>query len=199
MRVCLTCNFKMPDSYRGRRCKRCKAVLDKRLCSHCLRLKASTEFYDDDTHPCCKACYTKINFDNYHVNTVLKREAIRAEYKHDTDKALVDWLSRINKPTRLLTETEWHKACSYFNGCAICGDESIEVRWIFVPPQLFGKGSYTACNVIPVCGKCGEVVLKKDLNPFSYMGTQGIDQLKGNIDHIVDYLQMLLEDDNNAH
>lgn len=185
----------MPDAYRGRRCRRCKTILDKRICPHCGKLKASTEFYDDDTHPCCKACYVRVNFENHYVNTVLKREAIRAEYRLNADKALVDWLDNIKRPTKLLKEDEWLRACSYFNGCAICGNESIEVRWIFVPPQLFGKGSYTACNVIPVCGKCGEILLKKDLNPFSYMGEQGINQLKGNINNIVDYLQMILEDD----
>lgn len=196
MRYCPHCKMPLPNLYRGKFCKRCKGLLSEALCTECRQVKPIEMFYNDK-RSICKRCSAIVNFEANHRWYIKNRVEVRERYRQDTDKALVDWLSRIKRPTKPLTEEQWLFACSYFNKCAVCGKDEITTRWIFVPPQLFGQGSYTKCNVIPVCDDCGATLIKDNFNPFYYMGNmpKGKTRFAGSIDNIVDYLQKVLEDD----
>lgn len=54
-------------------------------------------------------------------------------------------------PREALSDTDWKKACAFFNGCAICG-ATIEVQAKFFPIQF--NGTHSAWNVIPMCTAC---------------------------------------------
>ena len=67
---------------------------------------------------------------------------------------------------RILKEEDWWDICSYFNGCAVCGQESIDTKAFLVPPMLGGK-MYTY-NVYPICDECQSALIKNRTdNPFT--------------------------------
>lgn len=66
-----------------------------------------------------------------------------------------DWLEKIRKipkDYKTLTEEQWLQAVRHFDGCALCGAESIDTRGYFVPFELGGR--YCDWNIIPMCSKC---------------------------------------------
>lgn len=54
-------------------------------------------------------------------------------------------------PLKLVSEDDWHRACTFFNGCAFCGN-TIEVRAMYFP--TIACGQHTPWNVIPLCSDC---------------------------------------------
>lgn len=83
-----------------------------------------------------------------------------------------EWLDLTKLDFKLLSEDDWLKACAYFDGCAICGNDHIEAREFLVGFQEGGR--YTAWNIFPMCGRCAKLA-RQTANPFiwldSYLGT----------------------------
>jgi len=64
-----------------------------------------------------------------------------------------------------MTEQEWLKNCSYFKGCAMCGEHDIQVRQYFIPRKDGGR--YTKKNMIPMCPTCCRAFrLKSAIDPL---------------------------------
>ena len=90
-----------------------------------------------------------------------------------------DLILKIPKNYPTLTEAQWMEAVKYFNGCAICGSESIDTRGYFIPFKSGGR--YCDWNVIPMCEKCAT---NAKTTPGYFLVSRPVDMLK-----IVDYLE----------
>ena len=102
-----------------------------------------------------------------------------------------EWRRKVfSAPPRFLSEPEWLRACAHFNGCAICGIETIDEKLLVVPPHL--KGKLYTYNVVPACSYCAEKIRHSQvLNPlrpfYKYLSK---DQLKD----IFSYLESKMYD-----
>lgn len=73
------------------------------------------------------------------------------------DEIWYKWREKyLSAPPRPLTEQEWLKTCSTFNGCALCGLESIDERLLVIPTRL--KGKLYTYNTIPTCSRCAKLI-----------------------------------------
>lgn len=117
----------------------------------------------------CKPCilertkkYAKDNPDKPRAAMARKRERANniSEAKYEK------WLKLTELHFKPVTEEQWIEACSYFEGCAICGEEHIESRQFFVPFEEGGR--YAAWNIFPMCGKCSTYA-RKIKNPFKWI------------------------------
>ena len=61
------------------------------------------------------------------------------------------------------------RACRHFNGCAKCGDETIDARGFFI--SFKNGGRYCDWNIIPLCSKCA-ADWSLDKNPFKLAMTR---------------------------
>ena len=109
----------------------------------------------------------------------------------ELEKRWHDWRNKMfSAPPRPLKEEDWLQMCSVFNGCAICGSESIDEKLLVVPTYLGGK-LYTY-NVIPACSFCTDRIRQSQLsNPLKPFYTlKGIDAAK--VSKIFNYLESLM-------
>jgi len=90
-----------------------------------------------------------------------------AEHSQKRQQELDDWLALCNKqPMQILTEEDWLEACNYFNKCALCTEQEIDVRKFFI--RFEDGGKYTPWNIIPACELCA-TDLRIQHNPFRYL------------------------------
>ena len=101
----------------------------------------------------CKTCIdASIYVDKYlDGDPLTERDAKKLFYEY-TEQYEKNWKYVLAAaPVQLLSEQDWRRACSFFNGCAFCGN-TIETRAMFFTDKLHGK--HTPWNVIPLCGAC---------------------------------------------
>jgi hypothetical protein len=119
------------------------------------------------------------------------------------ERKLVEWKKKVSRYNNMhtLTEAEWLEACKHFNGCALCGSESIDARGYFITFKDGGK--YNACNVIPICNECA-TRQRLQSNPFVFMhdrkkiGKQYSHEVSSaNLKDIVDYFKAVMERNKN--
>lgn len=151
--TCPTCGHVYPWQVPRSMCRYCKTEFTRGTCYVC------REYKDHIRHGKCRECSNEIN------SRSSKRQAANAAQEY------AEWVNKITsvpKPLKTLTEDDWLYACSYFNGCAICGEDTIDARVLFVPGHR--GGTYTMYNVIPACEKCAtahnQTAAYKN-NPFS--------------------------------
>ena len=140
-KTCEKCGYTTGIRDPQKRCPVCNTRFRYGICSCC---GEPSRFYHP--HGCmCKFCYdTTCRQPNADAEAKDRR---RAEYQ-----AWLDKIKLIPKDYPTLTEEQWLEAVKYFNGCAMCGDESIDARQYFIPFEYGGK--YCDWNVLPVCSKC---------------------------------------------
>lgn len=173
IRKCPECGWEFPGAYSGTKCKFCKAELTHHKCTVCGAFLPTAEFYRRKStgviNKVCRTCTieSKIKYDADNPDKVKERIArFLQTHKDLAEDNYAIWHDMIQLPYKPLTEAEWLKACEYFGGCAICGDEHIETREYFVDFKSGGK--YAAWNIFPMCGKCATHARFVD-NPFVWM------------------------------
>lgn len=161
--------------------------------------------YTDDLIPgrgMCRKCHNKQDAIYKKRSTFIHTKAFYARRlrQREQDK-YADWLSKLSRlTTHPLTEAEWLEACTFFDGCALCGSENIDTRYYFV--QFEEGGKYTACNILPVCERCATTGIVQ-VNPFIRLNPRRNYQLKGTdrtyerYERAVGYLQSKLEEAQN--
>ena len=135
---CSKCGWEYPRNTTLLRCLICHTRFEERTCARCGK---PTPIYQQGHY--CRECFNSIRLAKYYRNA------------RKLDGIMQDWIDNIKKikaPHKLLTEEQWMHAVQHFGKCALCGDESIDARMLFIPFRLGGK--YCEWNVIPVCEKC---------------------------------------------
>lgn len=193
-KTCKGCGWEFPLETPYNNCPFCHREFSVGTCSVC------GELVDDIVPGKGKKCYKCFRA---YVNKLCKSDQ-HSEYRSerhqqqraDKDRQLKEWVEATNAAnTHPLTEEEWLEACRHFNGCALCGNESIDARGYFIPFKLGGK--YVASNVIPLCEKCATSTrLTRNTNPFKSLDkilsrdTLLLNHIKKDaLNNIVDYLQ----------
>lgn len=194
-RRCPKCNWLLPSTYKSQKCRFCKTTLDFLYCKECDTYLSKDNFYkllSKGYAYTCKKCSSKINMAYDKDNPLKRKERAKRFYvkhKYKLSTRYVEWLNKLFRlPTQpKLTETEWYEACEYFEGCAICGNEHIEIREYFV--RLSEGGMYSKVNIFPACVKCGTAVKRVD-NPFSYYDSADT----ARIDKLIKYFEAKMEE-----
>lgn len=91
------------------------------------------------------------------------------EKRKQFDTQLIEWqekLQSLDGKLKILTEPQWYNCVRYFNGCAMCDEVHVEVRYQLLPPEL--KGRYNVLNTIPMCSSC-LAVPRRHPNPFEWL------------------------------
>lgn len=200
MRKCKGCNWEYPDRYNRTSCKFCKCKFDEKYCVGCDKVLSLKDFYMDGNkyRSQCRKCNADRlrQYDKQNPERVKARKIRnRMEKLEQLDILHQSWLDKVKVPFKPLSEDEWHKACQYFGGCALCGNEHIEAREFFLP---FGKGGkYAAWNMFPLCGKCATISRRVE-NPFrwldnreGYLATIGISTERRQ--KLIDYFYQQIE------
>lgn len=205
-RICPGCKWEYPWTFQGTLCTFCKTEFAEQFCNTCEVWKPSTEFYAR-TYPNgktyrrkeCKVCMRerKKAHDRANRDQRYARDRRFIDKRRETLKQQYDeWRERIAKlPMKPLSEQQWLTTCSYFGGCAICGNEHIETREYFIP--FVDGGTYTVWNIYPMCGNCA-IKSKQINNPFAkfdkYLGANTrLNMAPENRDKLVGYLQSQIE------
>jgi hypothetical protein len=137
----------------------------------------------------CRECYNK------------RQLIYQVEYDNRKIKEYIDpytvWLEQVKDlPAPLITEDQWIEICRYFNGCAVCGSESIDARAFFIQFRFGGK--YTPWNVFPICERCNKI-WDAEPNPFRNVAWFRHYKTREFVDHdsfkeLVNYLQRKIEE-----
>lgn len=158
-KTCPKCKWKYDLDYYFNKCPDCKVEFDVKRCKVCKEPKPIDMFHLQNKKGSrdnrCRDCenkrnlkYDKDNPDKHRERTQRHRDRRRKRAGELYD----EWVKTTNVPFKLMSESEWLETCSYFNGCAICGEEHIETREFFIRFQDGGR--YAPWNMIPMCGKC---------------------------------------------
>ena len=164
-KTCKGCGWEYPLVTPYASCRFCGKTFTQGICAMCNE-------YSDDIIPgtkLCRSCYNKRNglYKKRMVRTTDDNQKYYRRVVKEADERFAAWQARLgNIRTHTLTESEWLEACSYFDGCALCGSDSIDARGYFIRYEDGGK--YNACNVVPLCDKCA-TELKYQSNPFRQM------------------------------
>ena len=140
-KTCKQCGWVLDVRDPNTRCPICKTRFTEGLCRICGEF---LPYYSGD-RCVCRDCYlhvTKKPDDDRRLN-----ERRKAVYK--------EWLAkiaRVPKAYPTLTEAQWLAACKHFEGCACCGNDSVDARGYFVPFRDGGR--YCDWNIIPMCERC---------------------------------------------
>lgn len=211
---CYKCGWEFPATYRASTCKFCGGPVYRNVgpepgnCKECGAYCENIHAYNDHR---CRECHNKSVREAYHKKgqSQATKEAAMQRSKRKKEKEIriaeesyANWKAQLNSiTTHSLTEDEWLQACAHFNGCAMCGADSIDARMYFIKYQEGGK--YNACNIIPACEKCA-TDRKVNPNPFRTMNryinsSAGLyrGQSKERLKKIVDYLQSKIEEAKN--
>jgi hypothetical protein len=97
-------------------------------------------------------------------------------------------------PKQNLSEEDWHKACSFFGGCALCGFSHIETREFF--QKSTKGGQYSKYNIVPMCGKCS-TMFRTIVNPFllyTPFKSFGITVPEDRVNKLLEYLVTKLQE-----
>lgn len=157
-------------------CRFCNTQLLTQICWQCKQERPTGAFWVRKTgsnagylERVCKICTgeTKREWDKrFPEQMIARNKRFIKNHLAIADNKYSDWVDLTKIDFKVLSEDEWLQACMYFGGCAICGDEYIEVRQFFVPFQSGGR--YTAWNMFPMCGKCAKQV-RRSPNPFKWL------------------------------
>lgn len=173
-----------PKYTSARSCKFCGRLFKE---GYCLTCKEYTEEITSRFN--CRSCenaYSRARNDIRVAEANTRRAFYRDLFKQ--------WCATIRLiPYKALTEDQWLKACSHFNGCAWCGSDSIDARTMFVSPD--DGGMYTAWNIIPTCTMCAmSIKAKKDpISTAKFYG--GDDKPLESLVVIMDYLEEAIKNE----
>ena len=176
-RKCSKCGTVFPKSFVALKCSICGTPMEKMVCCKCKQILPRSYFTTRKSGvykgainrrctPCSKAMKKKWDDDNpdrkrARNTAFLERRADKADEDY---REMLDALATIEfKP---MSEEQWLKTCSYFEGCAICGNEHIESRKFFL--QFEHGGKYAVWNILPMCWDCGKHTAKLT-NPFKWI------------------------------
>lgn len=207
---CQKCGWEYPAANGTTTCKFCGGGVYREVGptpGYCKKCGAYCEnIYKYNNHLCSK-CNSKVVMANLKASPYYRerkneaRVKMHAKWRTQAIKKYEDWLEQLKQvSTHSLTEDEWMQVCRYFNGCALCGADSIDARVYFI--QFKEGGKYNACNIIPACEACA-TDYKKQVNPFLLMDIEfagseckriNRGQNKKNLQKIVDYLQSKIEE-----
>lgn len=140
-KTCEKCGWVVDDRTLNNYCPVCKTKFKIGICTTCGRL---VTFYRPRQNV-CKECYDKYTRKPDATSKYRKKRAARYT-------TWVEKISHIPKDYPTLTEAQWLAAVKHFNGCAICGAETIDTRQYFIPFKDGGR--YCDWNIIPVCTNC---------------------------------------------
>lgn len=187
-KTCKKCGWIYPITQPGMRCRVCGEPFDIVKCRVCGKIVSGDERVPKVN--LCKPCH----------NAEERRHMVKYEEKRRQQfkDVYADWLARlaaVPKDHPTLSEEQWLDACRHFNGCAICGDETIDTRGFFV--QFEEGGRYCDWNIIPMCAKCGSEY-RMQPNPFKQAWLRDKTARASNhrecLPKIVDYLGGKLDD-----
>ena len=180
-RTCKKCGWVVSDNDPVKACPVCHTKYEKKkrtdtpgICKRCGKPYEPWSKYKRQNYclPCYQIVYNKIDRDN---RLYQRRRDIYNEW--------LKKIAQVPKDYPTLTEKQWMEAVKHFGKCAICGDESIDTRGLYIPFKSGGR--YCDWNVIPICSKCAQKA-KSNYNYFLY------DRPPGLIG-IIDYLEPRLE------
>lgn len=204
-RTCEGCGWVYPSNTPYKTCIWCGRGIHPE--GNCARCGKPVTKYIQGLH-LCEDCYRKKNKERNERTKESRHEAylelcadperfakLQESRKRSMQKYLAKfdntydaWLKRLKAvKTHNLTEQEWLQACKHFNGCAFCGSPSIDARGYFIPFK--DGGTYTACNVVPLCEKCA-VHVRVSHNPLKlFYGTARERMYK-----VMEYLEKRIEE-----
>lgn len=168
-KACTTCGWEYSINDPRQTCKFCGGRFNGGICKSCGKYSTDILYREGPgaVWGMCRECARPI---------IAKQvAAVDARRRRSAKIAFEEWKQKTRAiPFRPLTEDEWLEAVAFFNGCAICGDETVASRSFFISAADGGK--YTAWNVIPMCEKCA-TVLHFNSNPFQIMDPRINDRL----------------------
>lgn len=181
---CKSCGWVYPITQRDLKCPLCGVFFDTVTCKTCGAVVSGNDRVPKKAQ--CKKCHNEE--ERQHMIKYVHLHTAKLEALHE------EWLDRIAavpKDYPTLTEEQWLEACTYFNGCAWCGDHDIDTRGFYVDFQRGGR--YCDWNIIPLCKVCARSVTS-ELNPYRLAEVR--DRALGNtsylhrnnLQRIVDYL-----------
>ena len=208
---CQKCGWVYPAAYKANICKFCGGGVYRDVGTepgYCKKCGAYCENINRYNNKLCSQCNSKAMMlyaksrPDYREKCAEMSNKMWHKYKAEAIKQYEDWLVQLRQlSTHTLTEDEWIQACKYFDGCALCGEKSIDARTYFI--QYSEGGRYNACNIVPACDRCA-TAFKKNKNPFITMNevlsvSNSIyrGQSKKNLQKVVDYLRSKIEEAKN--
>ena len=179
-KTCKNCGWVLSKKDPRYTCPACRRAFTEGICKVCHKYSYSLR-----THQVigvCLDCYRK---STSYFGTL---EAANNYYRYIQDgiaEQYSAWRQRLARKPKTLTEDEWIEACRYFEGCAFCGSEDIDVRSFFVAHRDGGR--YYNGNMIPSCEKCHKIrrLLRNPFNRFHRL--YKMDQKK--LQDIISYLE----------
>jgi hypothetical protein len=146
----------------------------------------------------CNPCFARRRkefLENNKYERYIKDKRFIDKRKDEAASKFKDWKVKTDLPFKPLSEQQWLEACSYFDGCAVCGNEHIEIRQFFV--NFKHGGRYTAWNVYPMCGKCATYTRQIE-NPFVWLDkhlstSYAMGMTEQRAERLVSYLQSQIE------
>lgn len=139
-KTCKKCGWVLAIQDPTRFCPICGTKFEIGLCRICGK---PAPYYH--TSNACRDCYLHVvKKPDDDVRLAQRRRAVYNEW--------LGKIARVPKEYPTLTEAQWLDACKYFDGCACCGDDSIDARGYFVPFKDGGR--YCDWNIIPMCERC---------------------------------------------
>lgn len=172
----IACGWQFPISYTRTACRFCGTLFELQVCADCKQLIPTSEFKKVKTgrnagylDRRCRSCNNKSANEWMKAHPEVSRAATMRhseKRRRIAEEKLQKWLESTNLPFKPMTETEWLETCSYFGGCAICGNEHIESRQFLV--GFTEGGRYSSWNIFPMCGECAKHT-RRIKNPFLWL------------------------------
>ena len=173
-RTCEKCGWVVDSRDPSYDCPICKTRFKTGICRIC---KKQVEFYRNRL--VCKTCY----------DTVTRKPDASLRVKQRRQQIYKEWRAKIAKVPKTyptLTEQQWLEACKYFDGCAVCGAESIDARGYFV---TFAEGGrYCDWNILPMCERCATAARTQ---PNMFLSTDP--RVRKSLTNIINYLEDKLD------
>lgn len=178
---CMSCGKQHPPEHNKKFCSECRGWLTPRRCTRCHELKSTKEgFYsvynNTEFTPECKECRKKRKVEQRMLRTHgTQSELDRVPQRRQEALAIEEnnyaAFKEAIKDRKFLSEAEWYETCSFFGGCALCGEPHIEVRMPWLTPDE--GGGYVKYNMIPMCGSCNKKIPTTQ-HSFRWLYTTGI-------------------------
>lgn len=140
-KTCKHCGWVYPITQPGKRCRMCGEPFEIVVCSRCGKPTPIEDIPQDKGM--CRSCINAL-----HQEVISRSNAFYSQVFDDWIAAIAS----IPKTYPTLTERQWLDACTYFDGCAKCGNKAIDTRGFFIGAELGGR--YCDWNIIPLCERC---------------------------------------------